>query len=274
MESSNALFFANLHDRVDMIRYFLTGEFGLLGEEPCSASIIMFDCPPAAVHMSGISVFTTLTIQDVVTSVDWNGSYFQTAEKVKESRMSTLMEHAQKEKIKIKLSVSILGPNASAVKEIAALQPKTISWSNIMDYMDKVEFHSVAKACSSTATHFGYSMNWPRLIYGASLIDYPKEAIRIIREAEQDTNKKLKKLCGRNRHIFMTPIQHNPLNTTSSFLAKRCYPHWVNHFFDDHNATILDSGMLDHINNNLGDALATVECTWTYKNGAEKGSSK
>eukprot|EP01083_Nonionella_stella_P040268 109397_1 len=56
-ESSAALFFARSDDRVEMIRYHLTGAFGLGGEEICSSSIVMFDCPKNSHKFEAASVF-------------------------------------------------------------------------------------------------------------------------------------------------------------------------------------------------------------------------
>ena len=80
-ESSDALFFAQAEDRIEMIRYQLTGTFGLAGEDPCSGRIIMFGCPKTSHVTEATSIFETLTLSDVVSSDLSNGNYFQTAER-------------------------------------------------------------------------------------------------------------------------------------------------------------------------------------------------
>lgn len=140
-----------------------------------------------------------------------------------------------------------------------------MSWSNILDYMPREEFHALASSCSSTAIHVGYSMNWPGVTHGASLIDYPDTSLSVIRKAEKVTSASMKKLCGQRR-IFLTPIQHNPLNTTASLLAKECYKYWVRHFFDGGNIKLVDSGMMEDC---MGSPLTqtggvVVSCVWTY----------
>ena len=50
-------------------------------------------------------------------------------------------------------------------------------------------------------------------------------------------------LTGR---IFLLPIQDNPLNTTSGFLAKRCFKHWANHYFVEAQVSqVIDKQMVD-----------------------------
>jgi hypothetical protein len=101
-------------------------------------------------------VFEILTIADVVTSELYNGSYLKMAEKVKKACILTLLAHAQNRQIKVQLSVSLLSLNSSPVhEEIASLQPHSMSWSNILDYMSPDQFHALAKNCSSTAVHSG-----------------------------------------------------------------------------------------------------------------------
>jgi hypothetical protein len=267
-ESSDALFFATKEDRIEMIRYYLTGSFGLFDEDPCSSSITMFDCPKAPHKVDAASVFQTLTIHDVVSSSHFNGSYFQTAEKVKESRVSALMEYIQEGRIEINLSVHKLSLNSNSVpvmEEIASLQPMSISWSNILDYIPRNDFHTLARKCSASAIHSGYSMNWPTITYGASLIDYPETSLHVIEEAEKATIDSMREVCG-DREIFLLPIQHNPLNITHSFLANRCYSHWLHHFFNQDNIHLIQSGMME---DTMGNPLSycnggVVSCMWTY----------
>jgi hypothetical protein len=264
-ESSAALFFAHLEDRAEMLRYHLTGAFGLGGEELCSSSIVMFDCPNTSHKIEAASVFDTLTLSDVVSSDLYNGSYFQTAERVKERRVELLMEYAKAEKIKIQLSVHTLSPKSVAqIEEIARLEPVSISWSNVLDYMSREEFHFLAKSCGPNAIHSGYSMNWPTQTYGASLIDYPDTSTSVIRKAEKATVSSMKDLCNQRR-IFLLPIQHNPLNTTASFLANRCYSHWVEHFFGHPTIEVIETGMMDHLGNPLSRIAVVVSNYWTYK---------
>jgi hypothetical protein len=120
----------------------------------------------------------------------------------------------------INLSVNNLSlDSVPVIEEIANLQPFSISWSNIMDYMSRDDFHALARRRNASVIHSGYSMNWSNITYGASLIDYPDMSISVIKKAEKGTVDSMRSLCGQ-REIFLTPIQHNSLNITHAFLAK------------------------------------------------------
>lgn len=115
-----------------------------------------------------------------------------------------------------------------SVHEIAELKPYTMSWSNVLDYIDRDEFHCIARACSKygDTLHSGYSMNWVCRVYGASFVDYlmnkNPQAIalrsKIIDEATQDISRTYSILsCS---PFFKVPIPQNPINTVDQLLAK------------------------------------------------------
>lgn len=56
---------------------------------------------------------------------------------------------------------------------IRNLQPYTISWSNVPDYIAPAEFHKMARAVSANedTVHFMHSMNWVKDVMGAFHID-------------------------------------------------------------------------------------------------------
>ena len=185
---------------MEMVHYHLTGAFGLVGaeEEPCSGSVLMWDCPNGTPRLDQENVFFTMTVADVMKSPLWNGSYFQTAELVKAERVAVLMDRAQTVKIQIKLSLAFLelSESSTALAEIIHLQPDSISWSNIVDYLSAEDFHALARTCSATAVHSGYSMNWPFKVWGTSLIDYPETALDVIGEANRARELAFRRDCG------------------------------------------------------------------------------
>ena len=225
----------------------------------------MFVCPPAVpMKVEAESVFHTMTLNDIVSSRLYNGDYFRTAENVKESRVSELMSYAQTGRIKVELSVFVLALGSPALEEIVCLQPNSCSWSNILNYIPTHEFHALAQLCGPSAKHSGYSMNWPAVIYGASLIDYPKTSLAVIDEAQNKFAASMHNLCP-ERRIFLTPIQHNPLNVVSGLLAEKCHPYWVKHFFGIVEVESLESGMLHVAGNPLCPTCSSVWCSWDYK---------
>ena len=104
-------------------------------------------------------------------------------------------------------------------------------------------------------------MNWPAITYGASLIDYPDTSLSVIRKAEKATVASFRNLCGQC-HIFLTPIQNNPLNITHSLLAKKCYAYWVRHFFHGDNIELIDSEMMDDMGNLCSRVTGVVSHVW------------
>ena len=65
-------------------------------------------------------------------------------------------------------------PSATAtLSAIRDLQPYTISWSNVPDYIATAEFHKMARAVSADedTVHFMHSMNWVKDVKGAFHVD-------------------------------------------------------------------------------------------------------
>jgi hypothetical protein len=148
-ESSLARYFLKKCDRNEMIRYHLTGEVGLCGGIPCSGSVTMWDCPEGMPPLQrNECIFNTMSIKDVLESNNWNGNYFKTAESEKIERVERLMTHIQNNRIEIHLRRGTVRLNTVA-DEISELSPDSISWSNVIDYFLPLQFHELAKACSS-----------------------------------------------------------------------------------------------------------------------------
>ena len=84
-------------------------------------------------------------------------------------RIASLVRRVRDSSVEIVLrlaSVALTSPDV--VKEIRALRPWTISWSNVLDYITPFDFHALARACSADedTTHFMYSMNWQQDVKG------------------------------------------------------------------------------------------------------------
>jgi len=270
-ESSHARLFQKKCDRVQMLRYYLTGEFGLFDGSPCSGSIVMWDCPDHTPPLQrGECVFNTMPVRDVLESEAWDGNYFQTAEKEKLARVIKLMQNIRDGKVTISFHLAKVCPGPVA-KEIASLSPHSISWSNVLDYYCPDDFHHLAKACTSKngrvkATHFGYSMNWQFVTFGSSILDFkrpPREMLKIIDESNNILQRTL--TTGRNRQgVFSFPFRKNPENTTAYALALKTYKPWVQYFFrdshSDEHASYLEGP------SPLAASVAPIALVWTYIN--------
>ena len=270
-ESSQARYFQHKCDRVEMLRYHLTGEFGLSGEPPCSGSITMWDCPERTPPLQrGECVFNTISVQDVLESDAWDGNYFRTAEKEKTARASKLMASIREGKVKISLRRAMVcsGPIAN---EIASLGPHSISWSNVLDYFPPQQFHELAKACSAqtsgtatSTTHFGYSMNWPFNTFGSSIMDFDKPATDMLKIIDKSNESDRQMLTSRrnSKGVFSFPIRKNPENTTAYTLALEAHKTWVEYFFRE-SAALVHNTCLEEFNP-LSITNCPVSLVWTY----------
>ena len=65
--------------------------------------------------------------------------------------------------LQVELRLATVAPDAlTTLAEIRALQPSTVSWSNVVDYCAPADFHAMARRCSreKDTVHNMYSMNW------------------------------------------------------------------------------------------------------------------
>ena len=269
-DNSAASLMKREHDRVEMIRYYLTGEFGLSGGAGCSGSITMWDNPNGAPPLQRDEcVFNTTTVRDVVESKFWDsdGHYFRVAEDEKIRRVSNLMSLARAGNVVAKFKMAVVA-QGSVAHEIASLRPQSISWSNIVDYMyfKPADFHQLARDCSfkngsHSTVHFGYSMNWPRWTYGAAIMDIATtaECMELIGTSTKAIRTDL------SEKVFSLPLRQNTINTTARLLAERCYKSWVAYFFEDSNSAQQLKAKIAQPTNPLCNAHGgTISLSWLY----------
>ena len=132
-----------------------------------------------------------------------------------------------------------------------ALEPSSMSWSNVCHYMDHSAFHRLACRCSLPSTqHFMHTINWCQDIRGASIIDYgfpPNESdpplrgkeakeeeerrntrMAILKDARQAVKKSVK---GRRAERLLRAVPlDNPLNACDCLLHQRMAPRWLEAF--------------------------------------------
>jgi hypothetical protein len=131
--------------------------------------------------------------------------------------------------------------NQELLARIAAMRPYTISWSNVLDYFLPEDFHDLARRCSihGDCMHYGYSMNWPTQVFGASIIDYdPVEHKQLIDttldtalgfSTESGSSNELFQMMGMDKLLIM-PLREHPLNSTGYVLAHAFKKYWIDHF--------------------------------------------
>lgn len=79
-------------------------------------------------------------------------------------RAAALQAAVQSGKVVIEaIHLAAVAPgDVDLLSAIRALEPRSMSWSNVPDYLAPADFHRMARACSLPHTaHHLYSMNWP-----------------------------------------------------------------------------------------------------------------
>lgn len=259
------------HDRIAMARYELTGDFGV-ANQPFCGSIMAYDCPdgipPCEMDESVFSALSFDKIMDVALK-NPRITILDAAEEIALSGIKKLASWCKSEKVVVEL---ICSPFENVIEEIASHGPWTMSWSNVVDYVDYEYFHNCARQCSKhgSTVHFAYSMNWSTIVSGVCLIDYFGEESADFRcKLIDDSNKATEKsyvLVGWDRRIRL-PLPQNPINTVGLGLEIYYYRGWIDFFFGK--AKKQGPCHIANIGHAIGSPLSrtensTVAFTWTY----------
>jgi hypothetical protein len=259
------------HDRIAMAKYELTGDFGV-GEKPFCGNMITFDCPdgtpPSALDQSAFAALNFKGIMDIAAD-NPKKTVMSLAEEYALSELRRLAQWCQSEKVVLELRCS---PFEELVDEIAAEHPWTMSWSNLVDYVDYDTFHTLARQCSKygDTIHFGYSMNWSTIVFGTNIIDYMGEQMADLRgqllEGSDQSTKQSYANFGWDKRIRL-PLPQNPINTTCFGLELVHHKAWVDYFFGK--ARRRGPCNVANVEHAMGSPLAstgnsTVAFTWTY----------
>ena len=119
-----------------------------------------FEAAPARIHMSMEPSFVNSSV------VDRTVSYF-------EKQMEKFIRHVRNGTLVFTPKLGIIaGNNHAIIEEIRAKKASTISWSNVIDYIEPTEFHKLSKrmSCENTA-HYLHSCNWSSRVYGTDIMD-------------------------------------------------------------------------------------------------------
>ena len=267
-------------DRIDMARYELTGDFGLVSEPACG-SVTMFDCPDGTPPLDkDESVFSTLHCKDLVPEgMQPDGailanpgellkvSLMTAAEEKVMSDLKILRERATKGAVKVELRMQAV---QDSVREIAAERPWTMSWSNVLDYFNAERFHAIARESSAfgDTIHFGYSMNWSCGVRGTNIMDFCGPQFKKTRNEVIDmANESLSGMYHALgwQHRLRLPPPENPYNTTGFSLEcvlwKKWAAHWINFAGSQCSLANVEHAMPSPLSCTGG---STVSMTWTY----------
>lgn len=257
-------------DRIAMGKYEITGDFGLKSI-PYAGNTLMFDCPDGtAPHAMNETIFSAFDWKEVVKLMSQTNTLLDAAEIYALSNLSKLADWVLQERVVVELFCSKI---ENMVEDVAVLKPWTMSWSNVIDYVDHKDFHRMARACSAhgDTVHFAYSMNWASHVWGTNLIDFQGKEKTDLRtqiiESANDEVEKAYKMFGWDKYLRLPP-PINPINTTSIYgLEMMHYGSWVEKFFSiAKREGPCEMGMSEHV---VGSPISptgssTVGFTWTY----------
>lgn len=217
-----------------LCQYFLTGQ--LL--PAAFASIAMFELPKkfGSSRSRDESCFHSLDITNFMNATKQNnGDFVAGAIGLMSYNITQLHEFVSGGEVAITIKpptiVSIDSPQVMA--EISAMSPYTISWNNCLDYMPTKEFHRLARACSAAedTVHYGYSMNWPADVFGASCLTYPVgEVTQKLLDNARHSLSMLYALRGM-KGLLKCPSIDNPINVMDHLCRIEAYKHWIKKFF-------------------------------------------
>eukprot|EP01034_Spumella_vulgaris_P023120 gene23120-29313_t len=265
-------------DRVDFTHYYLTGQ--LLDCEV--GSVVMFANPYERESLATNSSFFHSVPDRESMFGDKNVSFVTAAVNAVKIKIGRIAEHVRAGRIVMSVrfgSVSLEQP--ARVREISALKPWTMSWSNVCDYFHPKEFHQLARRCSDVedTVHYAYTMNWTMNVLGSQIFEYQM----MVAVSEDKSTKKLQDIIasgkmgvsvlyntmGVSQYMICPPI-YNVRNMTAYTLGMTCYEDYVKAFFDFSvdkkagceraNVGMVEFGMLNLLNR----SCTQINFTFTY----------
>ena len=241
-------------DRVDYARYLLTGEI-FLGptSKRTVGNVTVFCMPKGFAHFDRDSenIFYTLALNEI----KYEGSLVNTVKKLFVAHARKLRSFVQNGKTTIKLyHKAIRLREVDTLRQINALKPAMINWSNLPDCMIQTNFFAIAMTCSGIDTQHQFHLcNWIMKTHGCTLIDYLQFDLKGSINDDlpfSDPTGVLEKLYTSIRREFQSKIikevedefesfkilkQHqlNPLNASIAVLSPKMLPHFKKFFFCD-----------------------------------------
>lgn len=258
-------------DRMAMAKYELTGDFAL-GDTPLCGNSLTYDCPDGTAPLdTDETCFSALDWKELSKLLSPTTTIVDAAEAYVLSNVSKLAEWAINGTVTVEL---VCAKIEDVVEDVSAARPWTMSWSNVLDYVEQSDFHRMARACSAhgDTIHFGYSMNWTSSVFGTNIIDFQgPERANMRSTLIDETNTAIERsynMLGWSEYLRLPPPE-NPINTTSHYcLEQMHYRAWVEHFFD----TAKRDGpcsFTNLIHGAFGSPLSptgasSISFTWTY----------
>jgi hypothetical protein len=232
-----------LRDRVQAVRYILTGEFPLMNDQQPKnliASITMFNCNNGiSPHSTSEFMFEMMPMDVILPKYRREDTAFLNAiynfledaitkvctwlsPPVGKTKMMEIYLHFQ----------SVTNDNPALLSSIRRLNPWTMSWSNICDYFVVHDFHRLLRACSGNDTvHAMSSMNWYTEVFGAHIMEYKSSSRREILANAQ----KMVSMCGKfmdpSGYFQYTNIITHPYSIADLIATRKVKDYWQDYFF-------------------------------------------
>lgn len=227
------------NDRVEISRYFLTGE--LLA---CDVgSRCMFVIPLKGYKRWREENF--LNSQDLRVIPDNKKSFLSSVidHVLKEIQITKNTFEQNKGLLNVHIIRKEITPQSKEIlNELKKINAWVIVWSNLCDYYPKEDFmYMVRNVSESDTMHAGHSMNWTQMVFGTELSDYSIEGTqKLIKSINQFDIKSFYSTVG-GIILRLNPEFHTNLrNKGEWFLAQGHKKNWTKYYLENNNHAIVD----------------------------------
>ena len=223
-------------DRKSLCAYAISGD--LLRTD--TGSVLMWSLPKNYSGNLALDehIFQTIDFTQLMKTRAASTDILDAAVKYLSTGVQRLMRYVREKSLIIELNLKLVSlEHKKTIEEIRALNPWTISWSNVCDYFKSSEFHRMARDCSGEDTlHFAYSMNWPKRVFGASVLDYDfgtregGEYLDLLVETANQSAQDLYRTMGFEGWMHGPPVG-DARNLANSTLYVAFKDNWIEYFF-------------------------------------------
>ncbi|KAJ1536771.1 hypothetical protein HK096_008047, partial [Nowakowskiella sp. JEL0078] len=227
-------------DRLALISYFFSGEIPLSGSPTVHGSLCMFGIPPN----EGVPSMNNVFLQTILLTELYKARYspenkniIQAGISILRKRITSLVTHISVGIATVDLRLAKVSPtNTKVTDEIRMLNPSSINWGDLPDFINPVDFHTLAKKCGGKrkavtnhgsgpkqrgyTTHYFISTLWPADVRGAWMVDYLfrdlEERKQVVTLATSDMAPSFLKIKDNGTELDLSSmIRSTPLDTVA-----------------------------------------------------------
>jgi tetratricopeptide (TPR) repeat protein len=222
-------------------------------------SMVFWSVPPNCAPLESDIFFNAISMETLLENFNETQSIVDNLIDLRLRQLSELRRMLIKGIVSAELLCDSIEPgNGHLIQRIAALKPETASWSNLVDYSDHgfKGFHQIARQLNAKR-HFGQSMNWVCMVYGACVTDY------IARSDTRMVNEILAEALESESHVLLTkPFFDAPHNLAGYVLAKKFKQYWLAYFSSDGVQVVADTILAEYP---LYRNTRALFLEWTYE---------